>query len=72
MSEPPEAQFRVVRGEPSADDLAALAALATALATARRAAIRAPDVRGGWADRAEALRRMPRPGPGAWRASAGD
>jgi hypothetical protein len=58
--------LRVVRGEPTPDELAAL----VAVVTARSAATPPP---GGevcaWTDRARLVRHSPAPGPGAWRAS---
>ncbi|MFC4910565.1 acyl-CoA carboxylase subunit epsilon [Actinomadura gamaensis] len=67
--------LRVVRGEPSAEEVAALVAVLTARAQAAAAARDGSS--GGrppsrWADRSR-LTRTPapvRPGPGAWRASA--
>jgi hypothetical protein len=61
------AHLRVVRGDPSDEELAALVAVVTSLNTAT------PDepaqARSAWADR-RALVRAPLPhGPGAWRAS---
>jgi Xaa-Pro aminopeptidase len=61
--------LRVVRGEPTAEELAAL----TVVLTARAAAAAAPKPgapRSEWRDRASLLRRPLHPGPGAWRASA--
>jgi hypothetical protein len=58
--------LRVVRGEPTPDELAAL----VAVVTGRSAATPPP---GGevtaWTDRGRLVRRSPAPGPGAWRAS---
>ena len=64
--------FRVVHGNPSGEQTAALAAVLAAKLTARPAEGRAPGGRpaGGWADRARALRTPLAPGPGAWRNSA--
>jgi len=61
----------VVRGEPTAAELAALAVVVDALV--RRASQRAaPDRAAGsrWAARQQLMRQQLRPGPGAWRASA--
>ncbi|MEV2274224.1 acyl-CoA carboxylase epsilon subunit [Nocardiopsis sp. NPDC049922] len=62
----------VVRGAPSDEELAALAAVLSARA-ARRAtdAAEATEPVSGWRDRARNLRAQvpPRPGPGAWRLS---
>ena len=59
--------LRVVRGEPSAEELAALTVVVAALSQ-RRARRRATPV-GRWADPADAHRVPLRPGPGGWRAS---
>ncbi|WP_017613677.1 acyl-CoA carboxylase subunit epsilon [Nocardiopsis salina] len=63
----------VVRGEPTAEELAALTAVLSARAAAARASDGAeqPAPVSGWRDRAQGLRgRVPhRPGPGAWRMS---
>jgi hypothetical protein len=59
--------LRVVRGDATPEEIAALVAVLAARAAAvtppKRAA--AP----GWADRGALLRRPHHPGPGAWRAS---
>jgi hypothetical protein len=59
--------LRVVRGEPTADELAALVAV---LAARSAAVAPAPVVRSAWADPARRLGLTHRPGPGAWRRSA--
>ncbi|MCY9785784.1 acyl-CoA carboxylase subunit epsilon [Nocardiopsis sp. EMB25] len=63
----------VVRGAPSDEELAALTAVLSARAAARRATdtTRATEPVSGWRDRARNLRtQVPtRPGPGAWRLS---
>ncbi len=58
--------LRVVRGEPTAEELAALVAVVTA-----RAAAAPPETtpRSAWTDRSRLVRRCPAAGPGAWRAS---
>ena len=56
---------RVVRGEPTADELAAL----VAVVTARSSAPPKTTPRSAWTDRARLVRSRPSPGPGAWRAS---
>ena len=65
MTETP--YLRVVRGEPTAEELAALVAVVAA-----RAAVAAPPprVRSAWADPSRRLGLTSRPGPGAWRRSA--
>jgi Acyl-CoA carboxylase epsilon subunit len=69
MSEPtPEerrALFRVVRGEPSDEELAALTVTLAALAGGERE--QAPAPRSAWNSRR--MRTAQHPGPGAWRAS---
>jgi len=62
------AAFRIVRGEPTDEEVAALtvvlaAAAASAVTTAPAA------VRDRWSDPAARLRMPPRPGPGAWKTS---
>ena len=64
--------FRVVHGNASAEETAALAVVLAA-----RLAARPQDDRGrgrspasGWADRARSMRAPLTPGPGAWRNSA--
>jgi Acyl-CoA carboxylase epsilon subunit len=57
--------LRVVRGEPTAEELAALVAVVTA-----RSATRAEETpHSAWTDRALLVRRCAAPGPGAWRTS---
>ena len=64
--------FRVVQGNPSVEETAALAVVFAAKLAAGppgdRARRRGPA--GGWAGRARALRTPLAPGPGAWRNSA--
>jgi hypothetical protein len=59
--------LRVVRGEPTAEELAALVAVVTAR-TASAPTSTGP--RSVWIDRARLVRRTPAPGPGVWRTSA--
>jgi len=59
--------LRVVRGEPTAEELAALTVVAAAL-TRRRGRRRVMPV-GAWAFPGDAHRTPLRPGPGGWRAS---
>ncbi|QFU93716.1 acyl-CoA carboxylase epsilon subunit [Amycolatopsis sp. YIM 10] len=62
--------LRVVRGTPADDELAALAAVIAAAASAGESRSE-PQRRGSrWADRSANLRQPLQPGPGAWRASA--
>jgi hypothetical protein len=59
--------LRIVRGEPSAEELAALTVVVAALSQ-RRPRPRPTPV-GAWASFPDAHRRPLRPGPGGWRAS---
>ena len=64
----PQPLLRVVRGEPTDEEAAALAVVLAAKLAARPAPDRPPGgSAGGWADRARALHVPPAPGPGAWR-----
>ena len=65
---PDQPALRIVRGEPTPDELAAVTVLLTALARAGSAA--QPPSPSGWIDLSLRLRRTPAPGPGAWRNSA--
>lgn len=62
------AAFRVVRGEPSDAELAALTVVLAAV-SAPAAAPAAPPVRDRWSDPAIRFRTPLHPGPGAWRTS---
>jgi acyl-CoA carboxylase epsilon subunit len=59
--------LRVVTGEPSAEELAALTVVVAALA--QRRTRRRPTPVGAWASFGDSHRRPLRPGPGGWRAS---
>jgi hypothetical protein len=61
------AAFRVVRGEPTDTELAALTVVLAAAATPPPAA--APPVPNRWSDPSARLRTPLHPGPGAWRTS---
>jgi Acyl-CoA carboxylase epsilon subunit len=66
---PPAAPLlRVVRGEPTDEELAALTAVVAALSQGRRRRRRVAPV-GAWASYADAHRRPLQPGPGGWRAA---
>ncbi len=67
MSERPF--LRVVRGDATPEEIAALVAVLTARARAA-AAPEPPARRSAWADARRAVRRPLPHGPGAWRASA--
>ena len=64
----PRPVLRIVRGEPSDEELAAL--LAVVAARSGVIAEPEPEVHSAWRDRAALLRKPLHPGPGAWRASA--
>jgi hypothetical protein len=63
----PAPVLRVVRGDPTPEDLAALVVV---LAARPAAPAPEPAAATGWADRAALLRHPPHPGPHAWRTSA--
>jgi hypothetical protein len=63
------ADLRIVRGEPTPEELAVVTAVVVTAVT-DGAEHRDENPRGRWNDPAAALRRPWRPGPGAWRASA--
>jgi acyl-CoA carboxylase epsilon subunit len=64
--------LRVVHGDPSPDELAALITVIAARARQRAAARRRrPELpHSAWTDRSRLVRQLVRPGRGAWRASA--
>ena len=69
MTEP---LFRVVHGNPSGEETAALAVVLAAKLAAGPPARHEPAVRGPagrWADRERSMRASLAPGPGAWRRS---
>ena len=57
----------VVRGEPSAEELAALTVVVATLSQHRPR--RRPTPVGAWASRADVVRTPLQPGPGGWRAA---
>jgi hypothetical protein len=59
--------LRVVKGEPTAEEIAALTVVVAALSQ-RRERRRSTPV-GGWASHSDAHRRLPQAGPGGWRAA---
>jgi hypothetical protein len=65
------APIRVLHGQPNPEELAAVLAVVSARASAAGSAV-APEAPAAkvWRDRASAMRRMPHPGPHAWRTSA--
>jgi len=62
-----EPLLRVVRGEPSAEELAALTVVVAALSQGRPR--RRPAPVGAWGSRADVVRTPLHPGPGGWRAA---
>ena len=66
-TEPTRPLLRVVRGEPTAEELAAVVAVVTATSTAPAAG--APEPRGQWRSRGRNIRPAAARGPDAWRAS---
>jgi hypothetical protein len=68
MSDEPRPTLRIIRGNATAEEIAALLAVVTARSVAVAEAKRPTAA---WSDRAALLRRPPWPGRGAWRASAG-
>jgi hypothetical protein len=63
----PRPLLRVVTGEPSAEELAALTVVVATLSQRRGG--RRPVPVGGWAERADLVRRPVQPGPGGWRSA---
>ncbi len=61
--------LRVVHGDPTPEELAALLAVLSAHGGSAGAAEPAEPRSGRWGDPASAVRRRLDPGPGAWRAS---
>jgi Acyl-CoA carboxylase epsilon subunit len=62
--------LRVIRGDATAEEVAAIVAVLMSRAAADDAPDAVPPARSAWADRSRALRRPLFPGPGAWRRSA--
>ena len=65
---PDRAPLRLVRGDASAEEIAALLAVLSAASGGEEAT--APRRTSVWASRERLVRRPITPGPGAWRASA--
>lgn len=64
-------EIKVERGRPTPEELAAVIALVQARATAMTSPAEDAERLDGWAAPARTVpRRLPRPGPGAWRMSA--
>ncbi len=68
-AESAEPVFAVVKGEPTAEELAALTAVVLSLGGAAPAAPESPGAR-HWVRRQQ-LQLAPRPGPGSWKRSRG-
>jgi hypothetical protein len=68
VTDEPRPLLRVVRGEPTAEELAALTVVVAALSQRRER--RRPTPVGAWASFADGHRRGLQAGPGGWRASA--
>lgn len=67
----PAPVLRVVRGEATPEEVAALVSvLAAAARPGQEPHDGAPPPLSRWADRSRLLRRIPRAGPGAWRDSS--
>jgi len=66
----PKPVLQVIRGTPTADELAAVTVLLLGIARSQPSSPHPVRQLGGWADPALRLRRPLPPGPGAWRASA--
>jgi hypothetical protein len=60
----------VIRGDATDEEIAALLAVVSARIGAGLVAEEAKQPAAAWSDRAAAMRPVPTPGPGAWRASA--
>ncbi len=65
-----EPDISVVRGEPTASEVAALVTVLTARQRLTRAGAAPPQPRSQWAARGRLIRVPVTAGPGAWRASA--
>ena len=70
MTELSRPQLRIVRGDPTPEELAVVTAIVTAVASAPPGENGAPPQRGRWNDPAGGVRRPLLPGPGAWRATS--
>ncbi|WP_066290542.1 acyl-CoA carboxylase subunit epsilon [Arthrobacter sp. B6] len=69
QAEPAQPLLSVVKGQPSAEELAALTAVVLSLGGPETAGVRKPTAR-HWVRRQQ-LRLAPTPGPGAWKRSRG-
>lgn len=64
------ADIKVLRGNPTAEELAAVVAVVAAVASRSGNDGAPPRKRGGWTARERGVRGPLHPGPGGWRASA--
>ncbi len=62
--------LRVIRGDATPEEIAALVAVVMARSASAPAPGPAPRVRSAWSDRSRQMRSPIRPAPGAWRRSA--
>jgi hypothetical protein len=62
--------LRIVAGNPSPEEIAAVTVVLTAVAQAQNDTGRAQPAVGGWADPSHRLRRPLPTGPGAWQAAS--
>jgi len=69
VSEDKRPLLRVVKGEPTAEELAALTAVVLSLGSGEAAAAEKPTAR-HWIRRQQ-LQLAPKPGPGSWKRSRG-
>ena len=67
---PSQPLLRVVRGDATPEEIAALVAVLMGRSADNEAPSPARSAQGLWSDRAARLRRPLSPGPGAWRRSA--
>ncbi len=70
MSEESPPLLRVVKGDPTPEEVAALVAVVSAMATGASAAGAQARPRSEWSANHRRLRGIHRPAPGAWRAGA--
>jgi hypothetical protein len=70
MTESSPPVLRVISGNPTPEEVAALTVVLTALSGGADDSVTRPNRIGGWADSAARLRTPHRPGVGAWRATS--
>jgi acyl-CoA carboxylase epsilon subunit len=69
-AEPTPPLLRIVKGDPTPEEVAALVAVVSAMAAGAQASTAQGRPKSQWASHARRLRGPHRHGPGAWRASA--